>query len=75
MKYSICNNAYGREVERVLYKFADAIGELQNRPNYAVLRSLANAVDGAAAEIGLPKSEPVALVDMSTITPEDFENA
>ena len=69
MKYSILDNAYGREVERVLHKFADTIGELQNRPNYAVLRSLANAVDGAAAAIGLPKSTPV---DMSEITPQDF---
>ena len=72
MKYSVCDNAYGAEVERVLHKFADTIGELQLHPNYKVLRSLANAVDGAAAEIGLPKSKAV---DMSTITPKDFENA
>jgi len=69
MKYSVYDNAYGAEVERVLHKFADAIGELQSHPNYAVLRSLANAVDGAAAAIGLPKSTPV---DMSEITPQDF---
>ena len=69
MKFIVYDNAYGREIERVLHKFADAIGELQNRPNYAALRSLANAVDGAAAAIGLPKSTPV---DMSEITPQDF---
>ena len=72
MEFIVYDKAYGREIERVLHKFADAIGELQNRPNYAVLRSLANAVDGAAAEIGLPKSEPIALVDMSELTPQDF---
>ena len=68
MKYSVCDNAYSREVERVLHKFADVIGDLQNHPNYAVLRSLANAVDGAAAAIGLPKSTPV-----DTLTPQQFE--
>ena len=56
MKYSVCDNAYGAEVERVIYKFADTIGELQSHPNYKVLRGLANAVDGAAAAVGLPES-------------------
>jgi len=57
MKFSVCDNAYGREVERVLHKFADTIGELQEHPNYKVLRRLANAVDGAASRLGLPHDE------------------
>lgn len=67
MKYTVDSDAYARECQQTLERFADVISGLQLYRDYGILRSLSNAVDGAGAKLKLNKRS------LASLTPQDFK--
>jgi hypothetical protein len=54
-------------------KCGDVIFDMLAKRDYQALHEFGNQVNGLAAERGLPHREPVALLNVDELKPEDFE--